>query len=81
MLNNIKINDVDYLSFLSTLAHCAHYQNDVTKELSYCKKMLEIDSNDPRILVNYSYALMRNKKYQEAKLELEKCLDLGYNDR
>lgn len=80
IINFHEINDVDYLSFLSTLAHCAHYQKDVTKELSYCKKMLEIDSNDPRILINYSYALMRNKKYQEAKLELEKCLDLGYND-
>lgn len=80
IINFHKIDNDAYLSFLSTLAHCAHYQNDVIKELSYCQKMLEIDDKDPRILVNYSYALMRNKKYPEAKIELEKCLDLGYKD-
>ncbi|OHE09663.1 MAG: hypothetical protein A2513_10095 [Sulfurimonas sp. RIFOXYD12_FULL_33_39] len=82
-LSIINFHEIDndiYLSFLSTLAHCAHYQNDVIKELSYCQKMLDINSKDPRILVNYSYALMRNKKYTEAKIELEKCLKLGYKD-
>lgn len=80
IINFHEIDNNTYLSFLSTLAHCAHYQNNVINELSYCKQMLELDSNDPRILVNYSYALMRNKKYQEAKIELEKCLDLGYEE-
>ena len=80
IINFHEIDNDTYLSFLSTLAYCAHYQNNVINELSYCKQMLELDSNDPRILVNYSYALMRNKKYLEAKIELEKCLDLGYEE-
>lgn len=80
IINFHKIDNDAYLSFLSTLAHCAHYQNDVIKELSYCQKMLEIDDKDPKILINYSYALMQNKKYFEAKIELEKCLKSGYND-
>ena len=50
-LSIINFHEIDndiYLSFLSTLAHCAHYQNDVIKELSYCQKMLDINSKDPR---------------------------------
>lgn len=80
IINFHEIDNDAYLSFLSTLAHCAHYQNEVIKELSYCKEMLKIDDKDPKILINYSYALMKNKKYSEAKIELEKCLQLGYND-
>ncbi|MFT7004857.1 MAG: hypothetical protein ACJAWW_002223, partial [Sulfurimonas sp.] len=80
IINYHNVNNDDYLSFLSTLAHCANYQNNPKKELYYCEQMLKIGADNHNVLVNYSYALIRNKKYSEARIELEKCLTLGYKD-
>ena len=68
------------MSFLSTLAICANYQNDVKKELLYCERMLTVDIKNPKILTNYAFALMRDKQYSKAKINLEECLNLGYKD-
>ena len=79
----IKYPDIsksDNLSFLSNLAICAHNKGDVQKELFYCEKMLEVDEHNPKIYVNYAYALMQNKQYEKSKLYLEKCFDLNYKE-
>lgn len=80
ILKYYEISDRDKLTTLSILAECAHFQKDANKELLYCEGMLEIDAQDPRILTNYAYGLMRNKRYDKAKINLEKCLELGYKN-
>jgi len=80
ILKYYDVSDRDELTTLSILAECAHFQNDVNKELLYCEGMLEIDAEDPRILTNYAYGLMRNKRFEEAKINLKKCLNLGYKE-
>lgn len=75
-----KIDNETLLTFLSNLAICANKNDDVQKELFYCEEMLKISDKDPKIFVNYAYALMRNKKYDKSKIFLEKCLSLDYKE-
>lgn len=70
----------DKISFLSTLATCYNFLNLPEKELECCKKLMEIDNDNPKIIVNYAYALMRNKLYNQSKFYLEQCIKFGYED-
>lgn len=77
IVNSSFLSRVDQLSFLSKLAQCANYKNDRKAELSYCEKMILLDKSDTKILTNYSYALMRNGEYNQARDILSQCLFLG----
>lgn len=78
VINYPKIDTSDLTHFLSNLAICAHKMNNRAGELDYCERMMKVDDKNPKIWVNYAYALMRNKLYEKSKLYLEKCLDFGY---
>lgn len=71
------ISNKDLLTFLSTLAMCAHHKKDPKSELHYCELMLEVNDQDPAILTNYSYALIKNKMYVKSISVMEHCLLLG----
>jgi hypothetical protein len=72
-----EISSKNLLTFLSTLAMCAHQKNDPKSELHYCELMLEINDQDTAILTNYSYALIKNKMYVKSISVMEHCLLLG----
>lgn len=66
-----NIDKVEEISFLSNLAIIANYNNEPEKEVEYCERMMQLDKNNPQIILNYSYSLNRAKLFDKAKFYLE----------
>lgn len=75
-----RIETEALISFLSVLATCANKKGDKKEELEVCQRLLEIDKEDPKIIVSYAFALMENKEYEKSKYYLEKCIEKEYHD-
>lgn len=66
-----NIDKVEEISFLSNLAIIANYNNEPEKEVEYCERMMHLDKNNQKIILNYSYSLNRAKLFDKARFHLE----------
>lgn len=74
-----NITTKDAIGFLSKLAIIANINNRPDLELNHCEQMMQLDSKNPDIIINYAYSLNRNKQYEKARNYLEKLDDKTVN--